>query len=350
MSAPGRSAKRPTLSAVARAAGVSTATASKVLNNRPDVAEGTRRRVEAALKEHGYEPTTGPRNAHPDVVVTVVFDTLENIYSTQVLRGVLAAGAELGVDIVVDELGEVSGTSRGGAHVPLSRAWIQLLAERRRLGVLTVTTALERSHARAFRRAGLPVVAVDPPNVVDASVVSVASSNFTGGLQAANHLLELGHRRIGLAGGPAGSVTADQRAHGYRSALEAAGIAPDAALILRGEFTYEAGVAMGLALLDRDEPPSAIFAASDLTALGVLEAARRAGVQVPEDLSVVGYDDTPAALWSAPPLTAVRQNMTGLGQVALRTLVQQAQGREPVSHRIELATSLVRRQSTAAAR
>jgi LacI family transcriptional regulator, galactose operon repressor len=351
MSAPGRSrvVKRPTLSVVARAAGVSTATASKVLNNRPDVAEKTRRRVEAALKEHGYEPTTGPRNAHRDVVVTV-FDTLENIYSTQVLRGVLAAAAEMGVDIVVDELGDVGGAPRGEADAPLSPAWIQSLVQRRRLGVLAVTTRLERAHARAFQRAGLPVVAIDPPNVVDAPVVSVASSNFTGGLQAATHLLELGHRRIGLAGGPAASVTADQRAHGYRSALEAAGIAPDAALLLRGDFTYGAGVAMGLALLDRDEPPSAIFAASDLTALGVLEAARQVGVQVPYDLSVVGYDDTPAALWSAPPLTAVRQNLTGLGQVALRTLVQEAEGRESVSHRIELATSLVARQSTAALR
>jgi len=106
-------------------------------------------------------------------------------------------------------------------------------------------------------------------------------------------------------------------------------------------------VAMGLELLSRAAPPTAIFAGSDLTALGVLEAARRSGVRVPEDLSVVGYDDIPAALWSAPPLTTVRQNMTGLGQVAVRTLVQQAEGQDPVSHRIELATSLVERQSTA---
>jgi DNA-binding LacI/PurR family transcriptional regulator len=117
--------------------------------------------------------------------------------------------------------------------------------------------------------------------------------------------------------------------------------------MLQGAFTYEAGVAMGLELLGREAPPSAIFGACDLTALGVLEAARQAGLRVPRDLSVVGFDDTPAALWSAPPLTTVRQNMTGLGRVALRTLVEIAEGREPVSHRIELATSLVLRQSTA---
>jgi DNA-binding LacI/PurR family transcriptional regulator len=117
--------------------------------------------------------------------------------------------------------------------------------------------------------------------------------------------------------------------------------------MLPGEYSYDSGVAMGLDLLGRAEPPTAIFAVTDLTALGVLEAARQAGLQVPRDLSVVGFDDTPVALWSAPPLTTVAQNMTGLGRVALRTLVQLAEGEEPVSYRIELATTLVQRQSTA---
>src|SRR3954451_7839618 len=346
MSAPAaRGRKRATLEVVARTAGVSTATASKVLNHRPDVAPETRERVEAALRQHGYEPTTWPREAVAVPVVTVLFDTLESIYSTQVLRGILAAAREAEVDIAVEELGEIGGEARR-----LSAAWIDAAAQRRRLGVLAVTTALERSHARAFQQAGLPVVAVDPPNAVPSSVVSVASSNFAGGSQAANHLLELGHRRIALANGPSAHPTARQRAHGYRSALEAAGILPEEEMMLNGSFTYAAGVAMGDELLARATPPTAIFAASDLCALGVLEAARRAGARVPDDLSVVGYDDTPAAQWSAPPLTTVGQNMSGLGQVALRTLVQQAEGQLPVSHRIELATSLVKRDSTAAPR
>src|SRR3954471_19934631 len=111
--APSRTRKRATLKVVARAAGVSTATASKVLNHRPDVASETRERVEAALREHGYEPTTGPRKAAPVPVVTVVFDTLESIYSTQVLRGILAAAREAEVDIAVEELGEIGDEARG---------------------------------------------------------------------------------------------------------------------------------------------------------------------------------------------------------------------------------------------
>ena len=348
MSAPGaRAPKRATLRVVARAAGVSTATASKVLNHRPDVAETTRRRVEAALRAHGYEPTTGPRRPGADQVVVLVFDTLENTYSTQVLRGILAAAQEMGMGVLVEELYAVDGAREGEAGARVTPAWIHAAAQRGRFGVLTVTTALTPAQAQAFKRAGLPLVAIDPPDTDD-SMISVASTNFTGGVQAASHLVELGHRRIGLAGGPEGSVTARERDHGYRSALETAGIVPDEGLMLAGEFTYASGVAIGLALLARAEPPSAIFAVNDLTALGVLEAARQAGLQVPRDLSVVGFDDTPAALWSAPPLTTVAQNMVGLGQVALRTLVELAEGHEPVSHRIELATTLVQRQSTAA--
>jgi LacI family transcriptional regulator len=347
MTAPeARTPKRATLRVVARAAGVSTATASKVLNHRPDVAEATRRRVEAALREHGYEPTTGPRGPGADQVVSLVFDTLENTYSTQVLRGVIAAAQEMEMAIAVEELCPVDTVRDDDPGVRITPAWIRAAARHRRFGVLAVTTALKPAQVQTFKRANLPLVAIDPPNS-DGIMVSVASTNFTGGAQAASHLVELGHHRIGLACGPADSVTSRERNHGYRSALELAGIVPDETLMLYGAFTYESGVAMGLELLGRKEPPTAIFAANDLTALGVLEAARQAGLQVPRDLSVVGFDDTPAALWSAPPLTTVRQNMTGLGRVALRTLVQLAEGQEPVSHRIELATSLVRRQSTA---
>jgi LacI family transcriptional regulator len=338
--------RRATLRVVAHAAGVSTATASKVLNNRPDVAEATRRRVEAAFREHGYEPTTGPRGQAADQVVSVVFDTLENSYSTQVQRGILAAARETGMDIVVEELCPVDAPRVEDPGARLTPAWIRNVAKRHRFGVITVVTAIRPAQVRAFARAGLPLVAIDPPNPDD-SVTSISSTNFAGGTQAAAHLVELGHRRIALAGGPADSVTGRERDHGYRSALESAGLVPDETLMLQGDFTFEAGVAMGLELLGRDAPPTAIFAACDLAALGVLEAARQVGLRVPRDVSVVGYDDTPAALWSAPPLTTVRQNITGLGRVALRVLVEIAEGREPVSHRIELATNLVVRQSTA---
>src|SRR5262245_22696391 len=132
--------KRATLSVVARAAGVSTATVSKVLNNRSDVSAETRRRVEVALNDHAYQPTTGPRAASAARSVTALFDTLENIYSTQVLRGLLEAAAAIGVDIVVEEIGGVDGMARVyGTGLPLSPSWVQSLVRKGRLGVLAVT-------------------------------------------------------------------------------------------------------------------------------------------------------------------------------------------------------------------
>ena len=334
-------AERPTLAVVARAAGVSTATASKVLNNRPDVAPGTRQRVTAALEDLGYQPTTAPRFVPHDPVVTVVFDSLINPYSTQVLRGVLTAAREMSVDIVVEVLNEGAGLVR-----PLSATWLQSVANKGWKGVLAVTTEITPAHSRAFREVGLHLVAIDPPNALDDSLFSVGSTNFIGGAQAANHLIELGHRRIAVAGGPIHSSVARERVHGYRSALEAADIDYDDALIRYGEFVYTSGVDMGMALLSLDEPPTAVVAGCDSSALGVLEAARRLGVRVPQELSVVGFDDSPAAISAAPPLTTVRQPMAGLGRVALRSLLQQVRGEQPASHHIQLATTLIVREST----
>jgi LacI family transcriptional regulator len=336
--------ERPTLALVARAAGVSLATASKVLNNRPDVAPGTRRRVTTVLRELGYEPTTAPRAIHHDRVVVVVFDTLVNLYSTQVLRGVLAAAKALGVDIVVKVLAE----GDPGPEAPLSKAWVQAVAARGWKGLLAVTTAISDEQYANLRAECLPIVAIDPPNALDDSLVSVGSTNFIGGMQATNHLIDLGHRRIGVAGGPKDLPIARERLHGYQNALDAADIPYDVTLVRRGAFTYESGVEMCLDLLDSAQPPTAIVAGCDLSALGVLEGARRLGVRIPQELSVVGFDDTPAAEFSAPRLTTVRQPMAGLGRVALESLLLQAAGAEPASHHLQLATTLIVRESTRA--
>lgn len=328
---------------VARVAGVSTATASKVFNNRPDVAPATRQRVTAALEDLGYQPTTTQRVLPRDPVVVVVFDSLVNPYSAQVLRGVLTAAREMSADIVVEVLNDAAGANR-----PLSKSWLKSAAAKGWTGVLAVTTEITPRQSRQIREAGLFLVAIDPPNALDDSLVSVGSTNFIGGIQATNHLIELGHRRIAVAGGPSGSSVARERIHGYRSALEAAEIPYDENLIRRGEFIFDDGLKMGLALLSRKEPPTAIFAGCDSTALGIVEAARQMNVRVPEQLSVIGFDDSPAAVSSAPPLTTIRQPMAGLGRVALRNLLQQAVGEEPASHHIQLATNLIVRQSTCA--
>lgn len=336
-------ASRPTLEQVARAAGVSKATASKVLNHRPNISAETRRRVEDAIEQLGYVPSTGPRESAELRAVNVVFDTLVNVYSMQVLDGIVTAGHAHDVEVLVDVLDNGAGRPDG----PLSPAWIRRLATRGRAGVIVVTSELTPDQRDQMRIAGLSVVLIDPLNPLDDEVVSVGSTNFTGGVQATKHLLGLGHRRIAYAGGLPVSAASRERLQGYLSALSDGGTAADPALVLEEGFSFLAGLEMATALLGRQEPPTAIFAGCDASALGVLEAARRHGLRVPEDLSVVGYDDTYSALSTAPPLTTVRQPIIDMGRVALRTLLQQARGERPDSHHIQLATQLVVRESTA---
>ncbi len=199
-------------------------------------------------------------------------------------------------------------------------------------------------------QSGFGLVTVDPVSARDADdagLVSVSATNWTGGVQATEHLLDLGHRRIGFAGGPPESQPARQRYHGYLAALGAAGVDVDQTLIKRQGFRHEDGKSMAEALLDLPEPPTAIVAGCDVSALGVLAAARRRNLHLPEDLSIVGFDDSYAAESASPSLTTVRQPLREMGRLALRTVLALARGEGPETHHFELATTLVVRDSTA---
>ncbi|EHR61991.1 LacI family DNA-binding transcriptional regulator [Saccharomonospora cyanea] len=336
--------RRATLAMVAEAAGVSLPTASKVLNGRGDVASSTRARVEEAARELDYVPPVGRRSVTPARVVDLVFDDLVSPYSLEVLRGVTEAGTEAGVDVVVNRIPTDDG-ERASSSSP--DGWANRLKAAGREGIIIVTSELTEEQVDAFDRAGLPLVVIDPLNLPRVDVTSVGATNFSGGLSATEHLLSLGHRRIGFAGGPVRAACGQARLHGYRAALEKAGVPPEAELALHGAFSYPAGLEMGSRLLDSPEPPTAVFAASDTTALGVIEAARRRGLRVPDDLSVVGFDDTILATLATPALTVVRQPLLDMGRVALRTLLRLAAGESLDSHHVELATQLVVRDSTA---
>ncbi len=196
-------------------------------------------------------------------------------------------------------------------------------------------------------RSGLPLVVLDPLHLPDSRVNSVGATNFGGGLAATRHLLSLGHRRIAYLGGPAMAVCNQARMHGYRAAMEAEGQRVPEAYVRPGEFTYETGLTGASALLDLEAPPTAVFAGNDEIALGVVETARVRGLRVPEDLSVVGFDDTSLAQMASPPLTTVRQPLREMGAAALRTALRLANGEKLESHHVELATELVVRASTA---
>jgi DNA-binding LacI/PurR family transcriptional regulator len=224
----------------------------------------------------------------------------------------------------------------------LGRSWVDAVAARRSAGLILVVSDLGADAAARLAARGIPFVIVDPAGEPAPDVPSVGATNWNGGLVATRHLVELGHTRIGMIGGPPGILCSRARVDGYRAALETAGLDVDPELIRWGDFHVEAGFEQGLALLDLPDRPTAIFAGSDLQAFGVYEAARQFAVRVPSALSVVGFDDLPMARWLGPPLTTVRQPLTEMAATAARLVLGQGSDR-----RVELATSLVVRQSTA---
>jgi LacI family transcriptional regulator, galactose operon repressor len=334
---------RATLATVADAAGVSVATVSKVLNGRRDVAPATRALVQDLLHAHDY---VGRRVDPPRFpTVELLFHGDLNAYSTEIVNGVVTAGVKQDVAVVV--------TLRPhGGRPARSRpvAWASDLAAGGCQAVIAVVSELSPAEVTALAKARIPLVVIDPVNLPDARVTSVGATNFLGGLAATQHLLERGHRRIAYLGGPAAAACNQARLQGYRGAMESAGAPIPDGYVRTGNFLYRDGVVEGSALLELPEPPTAVFAGSDEMALGVIEAARVRGCRVPEDLSVVGFDDTQLARLASPPLTTVRQPLREIGAIALQRALRLAAGEKVDSHHIELATELIVRGSTASAR
>ena len=212
---------------------------------------------------------------------------------------------------------------------------------RRPTGVIAVFSDISESMREQLAARGIPYVVVDPTGEPLHDTPSVGATNWNGGLSATRHLLELGHTRIGMIGGPPTMLCSRARVDGYRAALETAGLDVDPELIRWGTFHVEAGYEHGQALLELPERPTAIFAGSDLQAFGVYEAARVLGIEIPTQLSVIGFDDLPMARWVGPPLTTIRQPLTEMAATAARFVLGQTE-----DSRVELATTLVVRQST----
>ena len=336
--------RRPTLAAVAAEAGVSLPTVSKVVNGRPDVAPGTRARVERLLDELNYQ-RPGPRRGRRAGLIDLIFNGLDSPWAVEILRGVEDWCAGHGMAAAVSAV-------RHGSARPAS--WTSALASHDTEGVILVTSELSAGPLAScigptaqLRADGIPLVVVDPVNLPDPALPSVGATNWAGGIAATEHLIGAGHRRIGTITGPQDYICSRARADGYRSALEQAGLPTDPALLRHGDFQHEGGFRCGGELLDLAAPPTAIFAGSDQQALGVYEAARQRGLRVPEDLSVVGFDDLPAARWVSPPLTTVRQPLADMGRVAAEMLGDLISGTPLRSQRVELSTDLVIRDSTA---
>ncbi|MEO3810808.1 substrate-binding domain-containing protein [Sphaerisporangium sp. B11E5] len=337
----GRS-ERATLADVARLAGVSATTASKVLNGRSDVGVNTRERVLGVMAEIGYKPTAARHERTRDRTLVTVLDIVESRYAGTVLQGILVAATSAQAELLLHlSPDEPISTSRTAA-----RAWMAEQKASGVVGVIALAVAVPDSVLLAAEDLEVPVVAIDPIDTTESRVVSIGSTNWAGGRSATEHLIKLGHRRIAWIGGPPGSAPSGERFHGYQAALDSAGITPDRTLIRHEAFSVEAGLRHARDILTLDERPTAIVAGNDEIAVGALAAAKELHIAVPGELSVTGFDDTPQTQWTAPRLTSVRQPLVGMGRMAVETVLGMVDGVQPASRHLQLATTLSVRDST----
>jgi LacI family transcriptional regulator, xylobiose transport system transcriptional regulator len=327
--------RRATLAKIGQEASVSMSTVSKVLNGRAGVSGKTRALVEDLLDQHGYTPRSQATAWEP--YLELVMSEVSSQWSTEIIRGAqsVAQNHDLSLTLV-----------QSGDRFQPAPDWIEGVLRRRPYGVVLVLSTLSQELQRQLRTRGIPFVLVDPSGEPSIDVPAVGAANFDGGLLAGRHLIELGHTRIGVVGGPEHVMSAKARIAGVRAAMESAGIPLLKELVLPGDYHLESGASGAEKMLSMPQPPTAIFALSDLAAFGVYKAARKLGVSVPEQLSVLGFDDVPGAEWAGPPLTTVRQPLTKMAEESVRMLIR-IRTREPgLSLRLDLATTLVVREST----
>lgn len=324
-----------TLAQIAETAGVSVPTVSKVLNGRQDVSPPTRQKIERLLEAHGYRRTA--RSAPEAPLIEIVFHELDAIWAMELILGVEKVARDNDASVVL--------TQSGTRHAP-GPEWIEGVLRRRPLGVILVFSSLPKEYKQQLRSRSIPFVIIDPAGDPEPDVPSIGSANWSGGLAATRHLIECGHRRIGIITGPEDMMCSLARLDGFRSAMATAGLEADPSLIAYGDFHVEGGYDRALEMLRRADRPTAVFAGSDLQAIGVLEAAGTLGLRVPDDLSVVGYDDVAVAKWSRPALTTVHQPLRKMAEAASEMLLRLHEGANTTT-RMELATSLVIRDSTA---
>lgn len=330
---------RATIADIAKEVGVSVPTVSKVLNGRLDVAASTRARVEAALARHSYrKPVAGPVNGAGPRLLDLVFHEAENLWAQEIITGVERVCGPQRIGVVLSEL--------GGSHRP-PQEWIDDVMARRPLGVLLVLSSLDETQQHQLSSRSIPFVVVDTQGEPPAGVPTVGSNNWNGGLAATRHLVQLGHRRIAVISGPDDMLCSRARVDGYRSAHDEVRLPRDPALVRWGNFDAESGYHHGRELLARPDRPTAIFAGSDYQALGVMRAARELGLRIPEDLSVVGYDNLPITEWFDPAITTVNQPLREMASLATQMLITLSTGGRPASTQVELGTELVTRASTA---
>jgi LacI family transcriptional regulator len=339
---PDRARRRaPTIHDVARRAGVSRMTVSRVINGEKGVRPVTLRRVEAAIRELDYSPNLAARSLAGAATLRIglLYRIPNPAYLTEFLVGALEGCSRINAQLIVQR--HPLGAGEAAAAEALIGA---------RLDGVILPPPLGDAHLLVGRLRGAGIAVVATGSIRPGpSLATIGIDDFGAAREMTRHLLKLGHRRIGFITGRPNHASSGLRQQGYCAALEEAGIAVDERLIATGNFTYRSGLEAADHLLSLDAPPTAIFASNDDMAAATVAAAHRCGLDVPADLSVCGFDDTPLATTIWPELTTVRQPVAEMSDEAvtmLAALIRGAGDEAPPPHRV-LDFELIRRQSDA---
>ena len=323
-----------TIQDVAKTAGVSVSTVSRVLNGKVDVASETQDRIRLVIDNLGYTTNLAARSmrSFKKNMVGLIMPDIAYPFAVEVMKGVNQAIAESEFDLLVYTTGDVRKSGRASHE----QKYVSLLNNSITDGVIIVAPVTGEFSTDA------PIVSIDPL-MSNPHYASVHATNYQGAMEAMNYLLGLGHKRIGFISGRPELESSTRRLKGYRDALEKAGLPLDKQLIAAGDYTTATGVTCASALLSLDRPPTAIFASNDQMAMGVYQVAQEKGLRIPEDLSVVGFDNIMESKYLG--LTTVDQFISQMGYMATQMLIKLINGEPLETQTYQMQTQLVIRTS-----
>jgi LacI family transcriptional regulator len=335
-----RQNKRLTMVEIAKEAGVSTTTVSKVLNQLPGVGAQTRARIQHLIEQNDYVQNHAARHLRRGQrgLIDLVIMRLEGGYDLGIMRGIQDSLQESGHRLTIFATNEDEATER---------LWLRRILDQSTDGVLLLLPYERVGIPDALLAHNIPFVAIGDRNEPTTSFPTIGSTIWLGGYTATEYLISLGHRRIGIITGPLHLTTSRARLAGYREALERAGIPVDPSLICEGTYLLGDGIQQTSIMLDRPDPPTAIFTGNDAQAAGVYQALYQRHIRIPDDMSVIGFDDVTYTAQMAPPLTTIRQPLVEMGRMATTMLLRLLAGQSLDSNHVELSTTLVVRESCA---
>ncbi|MBF7982363.1 MULTISPECIES: DNA-binding transcriptional regulator CytR [Rahnella] len=329
-----------TMKDVAEQAGVSTATVSRALMNPEKVSASTRQKVDQAVMAVGYSPHALSRNLKRNesrTILVIVPDICDPFFA-DLIKGIEHTAAESGYLVLIGDCAQQN---------QQEKTFINLIITKQIDGMLLLGSDLPFDASKEEQR-NLPPMVMANEFAPELELPTVHIDNLTAAFEAVHYLLNLGHQRIACIEGPKHMPLCQYRSQGYVQALRRNGISVENALTAQGDFTYESGARAVSELMALPSPPTAIFCHNDIMAIGAMFQAKKMGLRIPQDLSVVGFDDIKASQFTDPPLTTVAQPRFQLGRQAMLLLLEQLQGNPVQNGSLLLDSELVVRESTAA--